>query len=424
MLLAGNRVGKTYSAANEVAYHLTGYYPDWWEGARFAKPGRWGIGSKTAELTRDGAQKMLLGPFGRFGIGAIPKSSLIDYKLARGIPEAVDIFRVRHASGGVAEGVFKAYADGREKWQADEWQGVWLDEEPPEDIKSEASARTAVTSGPIILTLTPLLGMSNVVRQFYPDQGHPDRALIMMSLDEAEHFDAESRRKALESYLPHEREARSKGIPMLGEGAVYQVSEELITEDAFEIPAWWPILIAMDFGWSDHPTAAVKLAWDRDNDCVHIVAIYKQSKQPLAVYAAGIKAMGDHPVAWPHDGLQHDKSSGVQIAQLYKQAGLRMLSEHAQFSDDRKNGTEAAVWDALARMQTGRLKVARHLVQWFEEFRSYHRKDGKVVAEFDDLMKATHYGLMMLRYATAGEAAPQKQDRYSRRRQRLSWMAA
>lgn len=428
MLLAGNRVGKTFSAATEVSFHLTGYYPDWWEGARFKKAARWGIGSKTAELTRDGAQKMLLGPFGRFGTGTIPKAAIIDYKLARGIPEAVDIFRVKHASGGVSEGVFKAYADGREKWQADEWQGVWLDEEPPEDIKSEASARTAVTSGPIILTLTPLLGMSNVVRQFYPDQGHPDRALVMMSLDEAEHFDSESRRKALESYLPHEREARAKGIPMLGEGAVYQLSEELIAEDPIQAPEWWPRLIAMDFGWHDHPTAALKAAWDRDNDCVHIMACFKQSKQPLAVYAAGIKALGGDkiPVSWPHDGLQHDKSSGIQIAHLYRDQGLRMLSEHAQFPDDRKNGTEAAVWEALARMQTGRLKVDRNLHQWFEEFRSYHRKDGKVVAEFDDLMKATHYLLMMLRYAVASEHAPQKQDRYTRRRgnRATSWMSA
>jgi len=427
MLMAANRYGKTICAGSEVAFHLTGYYPDWWPGIRLTKPGRWGIGSKTAELTRDGAQKMLLGPFGRFGTGTIPKANLIDYKLARGIPESVDIFRVRHASGGVAEAVLKAYADGREKWQADEWQGVWLDEESPEDIYSEASARTAVTSGPILNTLTPLLGMSNVVRRFYPDQGHPDRGLVMATLDEAEHFDAESRRKTIESYLPHERDARARGIPMLGEGAVYQVSEEMISEDPFETPAYWPQLIAMDFGWHDHPTAAVKAAWDRDNDCVHLTAVYKQSKQPLVVYAAGIKAMGDHPVAWPHDGLMHDKSSGEQIAQLYKQQGLRMLSEHAQFPDDRKNGTEAAVWDALARMQTGRLKVARHLSQWFEEFRSYHRKDGKVVAEFDDLMKATHYLLMMLRYAVAGESAPQKKDRYARRRGRYSsttWMSA
>jgi hypothetical protein len=53
----------------------------------------------------------------------------------------------------------------------------------------------------------------------------------------------------------------------------------------------------------------------------------------------------------------------------------------------------------LDRMQTGRLKVFSHLNDWYEEFRLYHRKDGKVVKEHDDLLSATRYALMMLRFA-------------------------
>ena len=55
--------------------------------------------------------------------------------------------------------------------------------------------------------------------------------------------------------------------------------------------------------------------------------------------------------------------------------------------------------EMLDRMQTGRLKVFRHLNEWFEEFRLYHRADGKVVKEADDLMSATRYAIMMLRFA-------------------------
>lgn len=40
---------------------------------------------------------------------------------------------------------------------------------------------------------------------------------------------------------------------------------------------------------------------------------------------------------------------------------------------------EAGLMMMLDRMQTGRLKVAKHLHDWWEEFRLYHRKDGKVV---------------------------------------------
>ena len=55
--------------------------------------------------------------------------------------------------------------------------------------------------------------------------------------------------------------------------------------------------------------------------------------------------------------------------------------------------------EMLDRMQTGRFKVARHLEDFFEEFRLYHRKDGKVVKETDDILSAVRYAVMMLRHA-------------------------
>ena len=104
------------------------------------------------------------------------------------------------------------------------------------------------------------------------------------------------------------------------------------------------------------------------------------------------------PVSWPHDGLQHDKGSGQQLAEQYKEQGLNMLDRRATFEDG-SNGVEAGLFEMLDRMKTGRLKVASHLTKWFEEFRMYHRKDGKVVKERDDLMAATRYGIMMIRHA-------------------------
>jgi hypothetical protein len=40
----------------------------------------------------------------------------------------------------------------------------------------------------------------------------------------------------------------------------------------------------------------------------------------------------------------------------------------------------------LERMQTERWKVFRHLSDWFGEFRLYHRDQGRVVKQMDDLM--------------------------------------
>jgi hypothetical protein len=102
--------------------------------------------------------------------------------------------------------------------------------------------------------------------------------------------------------------------------------------------------------------------------------------------------------------LQHDKGSGDQLAAQYRSNGLAMLPERATFETG-ESGVEAGLADMLERMETGRWKVFSHLAEWFEEFRLYHRKDGRVVKERDDLLSASRYGLMMKRFA---KTAPKK----------------
>ncbi|WP_459179133.1 phage terminase large subunit family protein, partial [Sinorhizobium meliloti] len=80
--------------------------------------------------------------------------------------------------------------------------------------------------------------------------------------------------------------------------------------------------------------------------------------------------------------------------------GLALLPERATF-DDGTNGVEAGLSDMLQRMQSGRWKVFSTCTEWFEEFRLYHRKDGRIVKERDDLISASRYALMMKRHARA-----------------------
>jgi hypothetical protein len=54
----------------------------------------------------------------------------------------------------------------------------------------------------------------------------------------------------------------------------------------------------------------------------------------------------------------------------------------------------------LTRMEAGKFKVFNTCTEWFEEFRLYHRKDGKIVKIKDDLMAATRYAAMSLRHST------------------------
>jgi phage terminase large subunit-like protein len=173
LLMAGNQLGKTYSGAAEVAYHLTGLYPDWWEGRRFDKPTRWWAGSKTGEVTRDGVQRLLVGEpkdEAKWGEGFIPGDLLVDWSRRQGVPDALDSVLVKHMTGESSTLGFKSYDQGREKWQGETLDGVWFDEEPPQDIYMEGLTRTNATGGMVFLTFTPLLGMSDVVSMFLIDE--------------------------------------------------------------------------------------------------------------------------------------------------------------------------------------------------------------------------------------------------------------
>lgn len=298
---------------------------------------------------------------------------------------------------------FNSYDQGRTKWQADTVDYVWFDEEPPLSIYSEGLTRTNATGGLVFVTFTPLLGMSEVVKRFLLDK--PESSTVTtMTINDAEHYTQEQRDSIIASYPEHEREARAKGIPILGSGRVFPIVEEAIKVTAFSIPPHWPRIVGLDFG-IDHPTAVVWMAWDRDNDVLYVTDCYRVKDQSIVIHAAGIKARGDWvPVAWPHDGLQRDKGSGEQLASQYKAQGLNMLKDRATFEDG-SNGVEAGVAEMLSRMQTHRLRVFAHLEDWFEEFRLYHRKDGMIVKMTDDLLSATRYAMMMRRFAkTQSEA--------------------
>ena len=228
------------------------------------------------------------------------------------------------------------------------------------------------------------------------------RHVTRMTIDDAEHYTPEQRAEIIASYPAHERKARTKGIPVLGSGRVFPIDEDDIKIKAFEIPAHWPVIGGIDFGW-DHPTAASKLAWDRDADVLYVTNSYGQREATPIIHAAAVKPWGaEMPWAWPHDGLQHDKGSGDELAAQYRAQGLNMLPEKATFPDG-GNGVEAGVAEMLDRMMSGRWKVFEHLEDWFSEFRLYHRKDGLIVKENDDRLCSSRYAMMMKRFAAVPE---------------------
>lgn len=408
MLKAGNQVGKTWSAGFEMAMHLTGRYPAVWNGHRFDKPiAAWAAGI-TALSTRDTVQRVLLGRKGAFGTGAIPAACIAGKPTwSRSCADAVDTILIRHESGGKSTLTFKSYEQDREKWQGETLDLVWFDEEPPSDIYTEGLTRTNATRGIVMITYTPLMGMSEVTRMFLKNPT-ADRHVTNMTLDDAEHYTPEERARIAASYPAHEREARVNGTPMMGSGRIFPLGKEAVEYEAMAFPDYFRRIAGMDFGY-EHPTAAVWLAFDPDADIIYVYDCYRVSKQTPVIHAAAIKARGRWiPMAWPHDG-ENETAAGEALSVQYREQDVNMLEERATFAPKTDangklvsggNSVEAGLAEMLDRMQTGRLKVAKHLNDWWEEFLLYHREEGKVVKEMDDLMSATRYAMMMLRFAT------------------------
>ncbi len=402
LLMAGNQLGKTEAGAAEATYHLTGEYPADWKGRRFTKPVRGWIAGETAMLVRDVQQKKLCGQPGvesAIGTGFIPKAAFADKPtLARGVSDAFDTIQVKHVSGGISTATFKSYEQGRPKFQGEPVDFVWLDEEPGIDLYSESLTRTTATRGMVYMTFTPLKGMSEVVMRFLNEPSE-DRAYVTMTIEDALHIPPEEREKIIAGYPAHEREARAKGIPLLGSGRIFQISEESITEPQLQyIPPTWRKLWGIDFG-INHAFAGALIAWDVDNDTIHLLHTVRMKDQLPIQHAAAMKTMGASvPVAWPHDGHVRDKGSGEPLSTAYRKHGLQMLGVHSTWPDGSLS-TEAAILELQERMTTNRFKAASHLSDFFEEFRMYHRKDGQIVKERDDILSAVFKTLMMKRFA-------------------------
>lgn len=411
LLMAANQVGKSFCGAAEAAIHATGEYPSDWLGRRWEKPVvEWVVG-ESGTVTRDTPQRLLIGPPGvddLFGSGMIPKEAIIGKpSLARGVTDAYDTVQVKHLApdGASVDGTsvikFKTYEQGREKLQSDTIDFFWCDEEPPSEEYGEILTRITATNGCGMITATPLKGRTKLINRFTTEIT-PSRFMLNMTIDDAEHIPAHLRQEIIDNYSEQEREARARGVPMMGSGLVFHTPESMIREPAIQyLPEHWTKLWTMDFG-IDHPFAAVLIAWDRDADVLHVLHALRMSNTQPIHHSKAIRMIANNvPVGWPHDGNNREKGSGETLAKLYKNEGLLTTATHMTWPDGGYS-VEAGIFEMQQRLDTGRLKVASHLEDWFEEYRMYHRKDGLIVATQNDLLDATRIGVMGKRHGRAG----------------------
>lgn len=425
-LCAANQIGKTWTGTAIDAFHLLGEYPWDWEGHMFEHPPMcWALGY-SMEKTRDLLQKALFGDYanGRFTGGLVPRERIVSWESATGTPNAMRTVRVKHTKG-VSTIQFWSYSQGQHAIMGDVVDWFHVDEEPvDQSIRPQVLTRTSNgdrgRGGRGIYTFTPENGRTELVIKFMDDPS-PSQFFMMKGWDDAPHMTPEKRDRMLMQYPEHQRDMRTKGIPMLGHGRIYDLADEFVTCDPVDIPPHWFVINGMDFGW-DHPQAHVQLVEDRDNEMFYVTRAWKQSKVSANDAWGAVKAWAEYtPTAWPHDGLQHEKGrhDAVQQRVHYDNAGFSMLPDHATWPEG-GNSVESGIYELNDLMRKGKLKVFRGLSSWLDEFRQYHRDDkGRIVKVRDDLLDATRYAFMMRRFAKrVGELKPEHKRERPRRDRR------
>lgn len=404
-LIAANRVGKTETATYIDAIHAMGDYPTDWPGHKFDHaPLIWVLGY-SGEKCRDLLQAPLIGRKTDNGWegGLIPGELIVSTEAMTGTPNAVRSAYIKHKSGSVAKIQFWSYSQGQHALMGDSVDWFHIDEEPKDpDIFPQVLTRTATgdnnRGGRGILTFTPENGRTQLVMGFMDTPG-PGQTCMNVGWDDAPHLSEKMKVELMASFPAHQRDMRTKGIPMLGHGRIYDLPDDAIMCAPFACPDHFFVIDGQDFGW-DHPQSHIQLWEDRDEDVIYIAHAWKGKNKKADEAWRIVKPWATNvPTAWPHDGLQHEKGGGQQLKEQYKAEGFRMLGEHATWPDG-TNKVEPGIHEIRERMLDGKFKVFSTCTDFFDEYRMYHRDEhGKIVKTNDDVLDAVRYAYMMRRNA-------------------------
>ena len=424
---AANQIGKTTTGGTDVAFHALGDYPVWWEDSwpdltelLRKYPTIW-CGGENNESVRDIMQTDLCGDptvGDSLGTGWLPKDRIVGSPTRKpGVPNAFDSITVRHSAGFNVTIKFKAYQSKLLDWAGKPVALIHLDEEPPHIIYSQCMARTISTRGYVKMTFTPEKGQTEVISQFTTNL-QPGQAFLIAGWDDAQHpdgrthLDPEHLILLLAAFLPHEREMRSKGIPVLGAGMVFPVALSQYVIDPVFIPPNARHIGGLDFGsgGANHPTAAAWWAFENDSKTAYLYKVYKSLATGIAEHATAIRSSDPWiPFAWPHDGNRREAYATEGVANAYRAAGVNM--RHTHFLDP-ETGTNAIEPGILAMYQgmTGvstdwTIKVFSTCHEFLQEVPMYHRsqKDSSIVPVNDDVISAARIGFRSARYAKQEE---------------------
>jgi hypothetical protein len=236
-----------------------------------------------------------------------------------------------------------------------------------------------------------MLGLSEVMDLFLEDgrlSEHGDRYGQQIAWSDIPHLSAQEQEEMLRPIPKYQRDARSKGIPTLGAGAVYSYREDsLMCEPLQHVPRYWLKGFGMDVGW--RASAAIFVCQDPDSGMTYITNEYLRGEATPVENSATIKLMAE--TGWgPMTGAidpasrQASQADGKRILDLYRDLGLKLV-----LAD---NAVESGIHRIQCLMDEGRLKIYSKCTGLFSELRRYARdENGKIQKRNDHLLDSLRY---------------------------------
>lgn len=436
-LSAANRIGKTYGACMELAAHITGYYPPDWQGRKIKATGDYWCIGVSQESVNNVLMKELLGVsdcrnLTDLGTGAIPKECIDVWSMVKDGARCLKV-RINHIDGSQNTLNFFASTQDESVFMGAAVHYILMDEQfkNESDLYAQCLTRTATTEGMISVTCTPEQGMSPLWTKFSSDD---TGKLYFQSATwaDAPHMTPEVIAELLAGYPAYQRDLRSKGIPVLGSGAVYPFSEEEINEaitieDIKAKPYGYKLLWSCDFGYSSNDTAdpstLLLCAYDVEADKVYTVKEWNSKNDGkhnrlahLPEHMASIikaSAFPYAPLLVPHDGKRQIEGTNSTRLSEFKRLGINVLPnvfeipfQLTQGAIDKPKHSRSLHWTIqyLCKLfDEGKLKLdVNHLPETMKEFRLYQWKDnGEPVDKNNHHLDALRYNAVSIKFKGA-----------------------
>lgn len=276
LYIGGNRSGKTTGGIVEDLYWASGRHP-------YRETPKGGVRGRIVSVDFiNGINKIIIPELKRWCVTSDLRGGSWD--------TAYDKFErvLNFANGSFIE--LMSYDQDLDKFAGTSRHFVHFDEEPPQDIFTENTARLVDTGGSYWITMTPVEGMTWVYDTIYEPGISEDSGItvVEVSMTENPHLDSEAVQDFLDSLDPDERKAREKGQFVQLGGLVYKSFD---TSMHVSKSGWRPskdhlVVCSLDHGFHN-PTAALWHAVSQDGEVVTFYEHYV-SGQTVPWHAAQI----------------------------------------------------------------------------------------------------------------------------------------